>query len=66
MWNSYESIGVLSECDLCHDYYSPSSLKLVGQQFLCLKCCGDVTQESEYCLDKARVGGANPSITTNL
>ena len=62
-----EWIGVLEECDCCHDEYPMSWIIYNGIQFLCYACYydGGVTQQSECRLDKAGVGGANPSTTTN-
>jgi hypothetical protein len=59
-----DSLGM---CDLCHDYFSIWSLLLTqdGKHFLCERC-GRVTQLVECSLDKGRVVGANPTVTTNL
>lgn len=62
-----EWIGVLEECDCCHDEYPMSWIIYTGKQFLCYACCyGGIAQELEQRLDKAKVGGAIPSTTTNL
>lgn len=62
-----EWIGVLEECDCCHDEYPMSWIIYNGIQFLCYACAyGGIAQELEQALDKRQVGGANPSATTIL
>ena len=69
MWGGYEEyggVGRIEVCDLCHDEIPVRIIIFTGRQFLCPKCYGGITQESESRLDKAGVGGANPSATTKV